>query len=260
MKNNRKISPIHVLCMVSMLALGSCKITTESDNGIPLYDSLNGMQSQTEHHMLASADEAMESGHYEDAVVMYEKLYMSHGTDDDIALRFAQALRKTGHQNRALMVLSPYIYGHDKKTRENNRNAGNYSGPPAMMAEYAACQVELGRYDKAMSVSETLLNDDSAFAWHPVAYNIRGIALDSTGRHSSAEDSYRMALDSWGDNPTPVMNNLALSLTYQGHFDEALSTLRQALVIDPERTELARNIEIITEIRDSVIAKPAGVK
>lgn len=242
-----------------MLALGSCKITTETDSGIPLYDSLNGMQSETQQHMLASADEAMQAGHYEDAAVMYEKLYMSHGNDDDIALRFAQALRKTGRQNRAVMVLSPYIYGKEKKTKDRNRNAGNFGGSPAMMAEYAACQVELGHYDTALSVTEKILNDDSAFAWHPFAQNIRGIALDSTGRHGNAEEAYRMALDSWGENPTPVMNNLALSLAYQGHFDEALSTLRQALVIDPERTELARNIEIITEIRDSVIAKPAGV-
>ncbi len=53
----------------------------------------------------------------------------------------------------------------------------------------------------------------------------QGVALDATGQHGAAQDSYRAALSLTPDS-IPAKNNLALSLAITGHAEEAVALLR----------------------------------
>jgi Tfp pilus assembly protein PilF len=66
---------------------------------------------------------------------------------------------------------------------------------------------------------------------------------------------FRQALDGWKGDPTSVMNNLGLCVASEGKFDEALDQLRRALVIAPQKEEIARNIVLVEGLRDKVVPK-----
>ena len=51
-----------------------------------------------------------------------------------------------------------------------------------------------------------------------------GVALDMNGAHAPAQEVYLRAMDLEPDNPV-LRNNLALSLAFDGRFDEAISYL-----------------------------------
>ncbi len=83
-----------------------------------------------------------------------------------------------------------------------------------------------------------------------------GVALDAQGEYRAAEEMLRQALESWEEeDTTPVMNNLALSLAHRGSFDESLTLLRQALILNPENPQVVRNLEVVENLRETIIPK-----
>jgi len=69
--------------------------------------------------------------------------------------------------------------------------------------------------------------------------------------HEEAERAFRKALDLWEGDPTSIMNNLALNLASQGHLDEAAEILQKARDVSPNRTEIERNLRIVTALQQS---------
>lgn len=214
-------------------------------------DSARGKKQAVESRLTTAAAEAIATGHADEALPKYEKLYMANRGDAGHALNYAQLLRRAGRGDEALRVLTPFI-----KTAQSRKDTIS----PLLVNEYAAALIERGRLTDAQKILDIVLTDDSAAASHADAMNLLGVALDAQGRHKEAETMFRLALDGWNGNPTTVMNNLALCLANQARFDDALTTLRQALVMAPDKQEIARNIQIIQELRDNVVQQPVNIK
>lgn len=163
-----------------------------------------------------------------------ESAYKSASTPEN-ALRYAGQLRKAGDYTKAAAVLSPFV---------------NTPGADSdIKREYAALQLELGNYGSAIKYAQEAVNltpDDAT------AYQFLGIAQDAQGDHVAAEKSFRQALSMWKGDKIPVMNNLALSLANQNKIDESVALLRQAKAMDPSRSEIERNLRIISTLNEKV--------
>lgn len=240
------------LPLVAILSLSACKTSVELNPMAPI-DSMSGKSAETEARLSTEAAEAIAQGKAEEAVKIYEELYSRKSGSTTVAVNYAQVLRKTGNAKRAVEILAPYVksYGGEQRKKAS----------ALVLNEYAAAQIELGNMDDAEKILNRVLEDEKAKEYHADAYNLMGVVLDANGEHREAENMFRMAADGWKGNPTSVMNNLALCLASQGMFDESLDTLRKALVMAPDKQEIARNIQIVTELRDSVVAKaPVDIK
>lgn len=214
-------------------------------------DNVQGRKQAVESRLTTAAAEAIAAGRTADALTHYEKLYRSDKKDPINALNFAQLLRRSARGDEAIEVLHPFIKASDKKSQKIS---------PLLLNEYAAALVEKGQLSQAQKIIDRVLADEEYANSHADAMNLLGVALDAQGRHKEAETMFRMALQGWNGNPTTVMNNLALCLANQAMFDEALTTLRQALVMAPDKQEIARNIQLVSELRDSVVQKPVSLK
>lgn len=226
------------IALALSLGLSACATDGTTTNAI---DSMSGKRAATEARLSTAAAEAIAEGKTDEAVFNFEKLYKMNKKDPVTALNYAQVLRKSGNARKAQEVLSSFVTG--KKSKDM----------PLLKNEYAATLIELGKLDEAETLLNAVLDDPGASHLHADAANLMGIALDARGAHKDAEKMFRMALDSWKGDATSVMNNLALCLASQALFDESLSTLRKALVMAPAKQEIARNIEIVSALRDAVV-------
>lgn len=168
-----------------------------------------------------------------DSLASIERLYKQNSTDPAIAVRYSRALRDNGRMTRAAMVLNPLIENPKTKTL-------------GVVTEYAAVQAAMGNYEAAEkhARSAVLIDPNSAQSYH-----VLGIALDAQGFHKQAEVAFRKALDNWSGDPSPVLNNLGLNLAAQGFLDEAISTLRRAAGLSPDKTEIERNLRIVQALQ-----------
>lgn len=159
--------------------------------------------------------------------------------NQELALRYATALRQRNDLAKATLILQPF--------------AESKVASPVIKTEYAAFQLEAGNYKIAEAIAKDIVAKDPA---NGPALNTLGIAQDAQGKHEQSEKSFRAALANWSGDPVPVMNNLALTLLAQGYLDEASSTLRAAKDIDPSRQEIERNIRIVDSLRETAQAFP----
>lgn len=240
-----------LLAFTALLTLSAC--ATGND---PI-DSLSGKKMQTEARLATAASEAIAAGKTEEALLKYERLYGDTPKKRDIALNYAQLLRKTGKAEKAASIFEKYDAGLKEKGQKDNEIDA------VMLNEYAASLIELGRFEEAEVSLATVLDDPQSKQFHADTQNLSGIALDAQGAHVDAEKMFRASMDKWKGDKSSVMNNLALSLASQGKFDEAITILREALIMAPAKKELARNIQIVTDLRDAVVAKakpPTNIK
>lgn len=234
------------------LLLCACAASNDAHVGDPV-DNLQGQRATTERRLATAAADAMAAGKTQEALVSYEKLYQRDGRNPDIAVNYAQLLRRSGKPAEAARILAPFAEG---KRKDSAR-----APLPMLKNEYAAALIETGKFDKAQEMLRSVLEDPAQNEFHPDAGNLTGIALDAQGHHKEAEKMFRRALDGWKGDPTSVMNNLSLNLASQGMFDEALTTLRRAQLMAPHKTEIARNIQIVSDLRDAVVPKaPVSLK
>jgi Flp pilus assembly protein TadD len=250
-KKNMRHNSLTALSLVLLLMAGGCKTTDTPIAGKAL-NSLNGMHDELQARFSTSASNAIAEGKTEEALALYKRLYSESRGDEDVALNYAQLLRKTGKPQEAMEVL--HLFVHDRR--------GNlwFDAEPVMLNEYAAASIEVGDFPMAEKILDAVLNNKSATAFHADAHNLRGVILDAKGEHKEAEQHFRDALDGWKGDDSSVMNNLAICLASQGRFDEALVTLRQALVKAPHKPEIASNIQLISDLKKSVAPEKAKAR
>jgi Flp pilus assembly protein TadD len=177
------------------------------------------------------------SGHKTNRVSLSaaEREYKQKPEDAVAATNYAAALREASRLNQASIVLAPF--------------ANQKDGLPAAKREYAAILLAQGNYTSAEDYAKkAVLGDETDYE----AYHYLGIALDAQGKHPEGERAFRKSLELWqGDDPTSVMNNLALNLTAQGFVEEAAEILEKAKAIAPEKIEIERNLRIVNALRQS---------
>jgi Flp pilus assembly protein TadD len=238
---------IALISLAALLAMGGCKPRDTPFTGKAI-NSITGMPVETEKRLSTSAANAIAAGKTDEALALYEKLYADNHRDPDIALNYAQLLRKSGQAEKASKILGPYVEADNGEVRRN--------APPVMVNEYAANKIELGAFDSAETLLTSVIEDKRAADFHADAYNLMGVARDAQGQHKEAELDYQKALDGWKGDPTSIMNNLGLCLANQGMLDDALAMLRQALIRAPQKEEIAQNIQMVTELRKSIVPLP----
>lgn len=180
-----------------------------------------------------AAQRSTENGRTGETLSLLERLYNRDPADPSIALRYGSALREAGYPTRAALVIEPLA--RDEKA-ENT----------AAKMEYAAIAAATGDYltSEDFARQAVVLEPESGRAYH-----LLGIALDAQGHHKQAEVAFRKALDLWEGNPGTVLNNLGLNLASQGFLDEALDVLRKAQAAAPNRTEIERNLRIVSALQ-----------
>lgn len=240
------------LGLVALAALTAC---SASKSMMEPVDSMRGMKAATHQRLSTAAADAIAAGKTEEALALQASLYKQHPHDRGIALTYAQLLRKTGKPAEAVKVLTPFASFHSRSNDSNQVTI--YTSDAVVLNELAAAHIATGNFDAAEKLLTRVLDDKSAAPLHADADSLMGIVLDARGDHKAAEQAFNRALQGWSGDPTPVMNNLALCLAAQGKFDDALDTLRRALVISPnDKQEIARNIALISDLRGAVVAKP----
>lgn len=238
-----------------LIVVTGCK-TTETPLVGKALDSLAGHQEATKNRLSTAAVHAIAEGKTNEALNLYERLYTQTRPDlsrlDDpeyqnVSLNYAQLLRKKGKIQRAFDVLDPFMEVSSDLRQD-------YKPSSFILNEYAAASIETGNFEKAENLLNQVLEDKTATESHADAHNLLGILLDAKGQHKEARQSFQQALDNWkGNNKTSVMNNLGLCLANQGMFDESLMILRQALVIAPQKQKIASNIQMVTDLRKSIV-------
>lgn len=232
-KNSSVKAIAPALAIALALSLSSCK--TDMALTKPL-DTLAGEHQATQDRLAKAARDAVESGKLAEATNLYAKLYKGNAQDKKIVLAYSKLLRKTENPQKAVKVLG--AYGKDD---------------PDIKMELGAALIAAGDFEQGEKVLNAVLENEKYKDYHIEAYNLMGVVLDSKGQHKEAEVMFRQALDKWAGNPASVMNNLALSLASQGMFDQSLHVLREALVISPDKQEVARNIQIVSDLRESIV-------
>ena len=242
-----------IVGLAALTALSGCK--NPNDNPV---DSMRGMHAETQARLSTQAADAIAAGRTAEALELYARLHKEHPHDRSIALVYAQLLRKTGNPAEAVEVLSPFA--SFQTTNNDSEHVVVFNTDAVVLNELAAAHIATGNFGAADALLQRVIGDPGSEAMHPDAYSLMGIVQDARGQHKEAEQSFNKALERWKGDPTPVMNNLALCLAAQGEFDQALDTLRRALVISPnDKQEIARNIALITNLRGEIIAKPVMV-
>ena len=189
--------------------------------------------------LMRAANQTTAQGMNAEGLRILETIYKRNPKDPEAAMKFARGLREMNELTKAAIILEPFVNDPDS--------------PSALKLEYAATQLEAGRYERAEEVARAAVKQNplSGFGYH-----ILGTALDAQGLHEQSEKAFREALKNWVGDPVPVMNNLALSLTAQEKLDEAHEILLQAKAADPSRIEIERNLRIINALRETSISTP----
>lgn len=175
---------------------------------------------------------AQESGSPAASLATLERAYKRNSDDSETATQYGRALREAGRLQRSLVVLAPFADDGKKF--------------PQAKIEYGATHAAMGNYEDAADYAREALKivPDNGQAHH-----VLGVALDAQGKHPEAEAEFRAALETWKGDPAPVLNNLGLNLAAQGYIDQALETLRTALATAPNRTEIERNLRIVSALQ-----------
>lgn len=219
-----------------VLPLAACQTTSGQTMAQERSDKIGAALEQ-------AAEQASGSGNTAESLALLERSYKRDSGNMGLATRYAHALRLAGRETRATLVLAPFV-GEDGK------------GDAAAHAEYAASMAAMGTYDQAETHARQAVTAEPQNAQ---AYHILGIALDAQGHHKEAEEAFRKALEFWQGDPGPVLNNLGLNLATQGFLDEAVDTLRKAAATSPNRTEIERNLRIVSALQTQP-PKASGLK
>jgi Flp pilus assembly protein TadD len=225
----RRRLPLLLLSAALVLPLAACQSTSEASQ-----------QARIDNAIASAASQASANGESGDSLPLLERLYKRDSGNQDNALKYATALQNSGRLNRADLVLSPFA------VKKNQDNAG-------VLTEYAAIKTAMGDYPAGENYARRAVGIDgkNGQAWH-----VLGIALDAQQNHAQAEIAFRKAIENWSGNQATVLNDLGLNLASQGFVDDALDTLRKAQSLDPNRTEIERNIRIVTALQVAHTSTP----
>lgn len=153
--------------------------------------------------------------------------YSKMPNDLETALRFGQALRGIGSQERAIEVMTELEVVYPM------------SGEAKLLRGRALSS--LGRYGearRALMAAATLMPASAD------ALAALGLANDRLGDHISAQTAYRQALE-LEPGRASTQSNLGLSLALSGDIEEAETVLRNAADLAPNNTLIRQNLALV---------------
>jgi Flp pilus assembly protein TadD len=178
---------------------------------------------------IAAADQATADAHRD--VEVFGQQYRADQSNVDVAVRYAQALRRTGQRAQAVAIL-------EKASIESPHNK-------AVLGAYGRALAEAGNYDQALRVLDRAHTPDQP-DWHILS--VQGAVLDQMGRHADAQRYYLTALKIVPDEPS-VLSNLGLSYALSKNLSEAEATLRRAAARPPVDPRVRQNLALVVGLQ-----------
>jgi Flp pilus assembly protein TadD len=164
-------------------------------------------------------------------VEIYSQQYRASPANVDVAMRYAQALRRTGQRAQAVAVL-------EKASIESPHNK-------AVLGAYGRALAEAGSYEQALQVLDRAHTPDQP-DWHILS--AQGAVLDQMGRHADAQRYYLTALKIAPEEPS-VLSNLGLSYALSKNLREAEATLRRAAAQHPADPRVRQNLALVVGLQ-----------
>jgi Flp pilus assembly protein TadD len=177
----------------------------------------------------AAAEQSTADAHHD--IEVFGQQYRADPSNVDAAMRYAQALRKTGQRAQAVAIL-------EKASIESPHNK-------AVLGAYGRALADAGNYDQALQVLDRAHTPDQP-DWHILS--AQGAVLDQMGRHSEAQRYYLTALKMVPDEPS-VLSNLGLSYALSKNLTEAETTLRRAASRPPVDPRVRQNLALVVGLQ-----------
>jgi len=148
-----------------------------------------------------AARDARAGGMTRESLMFQEKLYHQDPNNPEKILNYARALRYMGRIDDAILVI-------------RTPSKGPRATEP-MMTEAAMILISGGQYDEALGFAQKAVEKNGK---SPDAHHALALALSGLGKYEDAQLQFQETIDIWPDgrDPTPVINNLAMSLAAQG--------------------------------------------
>jgi Flp pilus assembly protein TadD len=162
---------------------------------------------------------------------VYSQQYRADPANVETAMRYAQALRRTGQRAQAVAVL-------EKASIESPKNK-------AVLGAYGRALAEAGNYEQALQVLDRAHTPDQP-DWHILS--AQGAVLDQMGRHTEAQRYYLTALKIAPDEPS-ILSNLGLSYALSKNLREAEATLRRAAAQHPVDPRVRQNLALVVGLQ-----------
>ncbi len=157
--------------------------------------------------------------------------YRANPKNADAAMRYGQALRKTGQRAQAVAVLEQATLIHPA-----NRQ---------LLGLYGKALVDNGEYQKAFDIlgrAHTPADPD----WRILS--VQGTALDQLGRHDEARQYYASALKIMPEEPS-VLSNLGMSYVLTKELAQAEQVLRRAYARPGAGSRVRQNLALVVGLQ-----------
>ncbi len=157
--------------------------------------------------------------------------YRANPGDAQVALRYAQALRRTGQRTQAAAVLQQASIRHPRDA--------------AILGAYGRALADAGQFAEALDMLSRAHTPDQP-NWRILS--AQGAVLDQLGRHAEARRHYLAALKIVPDEPS-VLSNLGLSYALAKELPEAERTLRKANTGGATDQRVRQNLALVVGLQ-----------
>lgn len=180
---------------------------------------------------LQAAQQAEASYNYNDAVGIYQGLYVQNPNDMSLGLNLARNMRFSGRAQNAIVVIGQLIAKQGRT--------------PPLLTELGKAYLAADQDNLALP---TLLEAKQKAPSDWEILSTLGVAYDYQGNYADARVAYTEALIASPSNPT-VLNNLALSQASSGDLDGAIATLEQAIDQPAASAQTRQNLALLMAIK-----------
>lgn len=154
-------------------------------------------------------------------------LYSKDPRDRTAALRFADALRRSGNTEQAVAVLQQAAALHNEDI--------------IVQSAYGKALAADGRLEEALRVIQDAQRPEQP-DWRLIS--AEGAIFDQLGKHNEARALYRKALN-YNTNAPSVYSNMGMSFVLTGDLSKAEETLRRAQGLSPNDGRIRQNLALV---------------
>lgn len=221
---------IKYLCLVCAFVtlLSSCAQLSDNSKSTPhTLSYVASLQSGLQR----DAQKAFETGQYQKAASLYEKLYEEEPDNTLYLMQYAESLRLGGDNGKALQRYDQLL----------EKDPGALHAKEGKGLAY----VQEGNLKKAQVLFSEVLKADAS-RWRTI--NALGVIHSLSGQKDEAMQYYQMASQVSEENPA-VLNNIGLSVALDGDIEGGMVILKKALLElsadDMSRQKIEHNLALV---------------
>lgn len=223
----RKFRAIAAAGCTALLLLGGCGGGKPRPGEGPTDDQAVMQQNEKATSLIKLGNRLRANGDLEGAASMYDRATRADSDSPLPPAYLADTLRHLGKYKEAEEIYHRTLSKHP------------YSG--LALQGYGILLIETGQSDSAIAMLMPAVDEDAAD--HRV-FNVLGIAYDSLGDHTEAQNQYMAGMNSAPGNRS-LSNNMALSLALQERYDAAIAQISSLLTGSDSDKPLLHNLALI---------------